>query len=120
MYGRLFTLTTIDDDSKVFAWGIEIVGDEDKPEDSEAVIYRKDPETGRTLFGVHDSAQAACDRWSGIVPLEISWEESYVPISAIASATPASSALSNGMGSWPADSGSDSLPCPVMSPAVTG
>ena len=71
MYGRLFTLVTIDDDSKIFAWGIEIVSEDD----NEAVIYRKDPATSRTLFGLHDSAQAACERWSGIVPLEICWED---------------------------------------------
>jgi hypothetical protein len=70
VYGRLFTLVTIDDDSQIFAWGIEIVSEDDL----EAVIYRKDPATSRTLFGLHDSAQAACDRWSGIVPLEICWE----------------------------------------------
>ncbi|MGH3876120.1 MAG: hypothetical protein ACRDSK_03690 [Actinophytocola sp.] len=71
MYGRLFTLVTIDDDSQIFAWGIEIVSEDDR----EAVIYRKDPATSRTLFGLHDSAQAACERWSGIVPLEICWED---------------------------------------------
>lgn len=96
MYGRLFTLVTIDDDSQVFAWGIEIVGDEGSPEDNEAVIYRKDPDTRRTLFGVHDSAQAACDRWSSIVPLEICWEESYVPSSAMAAAIAAMPESSTG------------------------
>jgi len=93
VYGRLFTLVTIDDDSQVFAWGIEIQTDDDL----EAVIYRKDPANGRTLFGLHDSAQAACDRWSSIVPLEIFWEESYAPpTSASDSATAASSAVSSG------------------------
>ena len=92
MYGRLFTLVTIDDDSKVFAWGIEI----DTEDDVEAVIYRKDPATGRTLFGVHDSAQAASDRWSSIVPVEVSWEESYRPSAASAVATSAMAASSSG------------------------
>lgn len=92
MYGRLFTLVTIDDDSKVFAWGLEI----ETGDDLEAIIYRKDPDTGRTLFGVHDSAQAAADRWSSIVPVEISWEESYVPSPASISATEASEVSSSG------------------------
>lgn len=91
MYGRLFTLVTIDDEKKVFAWGLEIVTD-----DLEAVIYRKDPDTGRTLFGVHDSAQAAADRWSSIVPVEVSWESSYTASLASSSATAASPASSSG------------------------
>ena len=84
MYGRLFTLVTIDDDSKVFAWGIEIDTEVAGVRDTEAVIYRKDPANGRTLFGLHDSAQAASDRWSSIVPVEVHWEESYLPIAASA------------------------------------
>ena len=93
MYGRLFTLVTIDDDSKIFAWGIEIVSEDD----NEAVIYRKDPVTCRTLFGVHDSAQAACERWSGIVPLEICWEdEDDYSINARDSATSAMPSSANG------------------------
>jgi hypothetical protein len=100
VFGRLFSLVTIDDDTKIFAWGIEIT----TSDDLEAVIYRKDPTTSRALFGVHDSAQAACDRWSGIVPLRISWDdedfptpddEDY-PMPASASPTEASSASPNG------------------------
>jgi hypothetical protein len=75
VYGRLFTLVTIDDDSNIFAWGIEIRS----ANDLEAVIYRKDPATGKTMFGLHDSAQAACDRWTSIVPLEIHWEDPETP-----------------------------------------
>jgi hypothetical protein len=93
VYGRLFTLVTIDDDSKVFAWGIEI----DTEDDVEAVIYRKDPATGRTLFGVHDSARAASDRWSSIVPVEVNWEgESYRPSAASAVPTSAIPESSSG------------------------
>lgn len=95
MYGRLFTLVTIDD-SKVFAWGIEIDTEVAGVRDTEAVIYRKDPANGRTLFGLHDSAQAASDRWSSIVPVEVHWEESYLPIPASSSATDASAASSSG------------------------
>ena len=96
MYGRLFTLVTIDDDSKIFAWGIEIDSEVDGVRDTEAIIYRKDPATGRTLFGLHDSAEAAADRWSSIVPVEVNWEESYSPSPASASATSAMPASSTG------------------------
>ncbi len=96
MHGQLFTLVTIDDDSKVFAWGIEIATSGEDGDDREAVIYRKDPATGKTLFGLHDSAQAASDRWSSIVPVEVRWEESYLPSAASASATAASCAASSG------------------------
>jgi hypothetical protein len=103
VFGRLFSLVTIDDDTKIFAWGIEIT----TSDDLEAVIYRKDPATSHALFGVHDSAQAACDRWSGIVPLRISWDdEDYAtpddedyqdyPMSASAPPTEASSASPSG------------------------
>jgi hypothetical protein len=94
VYGRLFTLVTIDDDSQIFAWGIEIVSEDDM----EAVIYRKDPTTSRTLFGLHDSAQAACERWSGIVPLEICWEDEEDGYSSAArdSATSAMPSSANG------------------------
>ena len=114
MYGRLFTLVTIDDESKVFAWGLEIVTDDDL----EAVIYRKDPDTGRTLFGVHDSAQAAAARWSGIVPVEVCWEESYVPIPASVSAIDASPESSIGsrprpLGTEPFTSSDSPQPCVV-------
>jgi hypothetical protein len=89
VYGRLFTLVTIDDDSKIFAWGIEIDTDVDGVRDTEAIIYRKDPATGQTLFGLHDSAESASDRWSSIVPVEVNWEDSYSRSSASAMATSA-------------------------------
>ncbi len=96
VYGRLFTLVTIDDDSQVFAWGIEIVGAVGSPPHTEAETYRTDPARPRTRCGVHDSAQAACDRWSSIVPLEICWEESYVPHPASDSAAVAIPEASSG------------------------
>jgi hypothetical protein len=92
MYGQLFTLVTVEDDSKIFAWGIEIATEDDL----EAVIYRKDPATARTLFGLHDSAQAACERWSSVVKLRIRWEESYLPSATSDSATSTSCESSSG------------------------
>jgi hypothetical protein len=70
MESALFTLVAAEDESKIFAFGISITDKSQK----EAVIYRRDPGSGQTMFGVHASAEAACLRYSMITPLEVVWQ----------------------------------------------
>ncbi|WP_433267066.1 hypothetical protein ACQPZF_00475 [Actinosynnema sp. CS-041913] len=70
MEANLFSLVSEADPTLVFAWGMEIVDDER----SAAVIYRRDPATGRGFVGQHDSAEAALRRWGRRVPLLLVWE----------------------------------------------
>jgi hypothetical protein len=71
MDARLFTLTSVDDERLIYAWGIEIVNGDD---DIEAVVYRRDPQTRRTMFGIHTSAEAALTRYQHFHPLALTWE----------------------------------------------
>lgn len=70
MEANLFSLVSQADPSRVFAWGMEVL-DDDR---TAAVIYRRDPDTGRSLVGRHDSAEAALRRWGRRVPLRLVWE----------------------------------------------
>jgi hypothetical protein len=75
MYGRLFTLTSAEDQNLIFAWGMEIIGTGER----EAVIYRRDPVTRQTLHAVHDSAEAALARYTGRPePMSLVWMD--VPV----------------------------------------
>jgi hypothetical protein len=73
MEGRLFTLVSKKHEGKVFAWGMEITS----PRETEAVIYRKNPVTKQTFFGVHTTADAALRRYSRIHELRLVWEDGY-------------------------------------------
>ena len=70
MDAKLFTLVNPADETQIFAWGMEITNDGD----TTAVIYRRDPDTGRYATGVHPSAEAALELWRRVVPLELLWE----------------------------------------------
>ena len=70
MHAQLFTLASATDPNQIFAWGIEITADDD----TEAVVYRRDPVTRHTMFGVHDSAEAALARYSHSRPLDLHWQ----------------------------------------------
>ena len=74
MEANLFSLVDATDRNRIFAWGMEIV-DEDR---SDAVVYRRDPETGRTFIGQHSSAESALNRYSRRVPLALVWEYEHV------------------------------------------
>ena len=63
-----FTLVSSEDHSKVFAYGLEI---RTGTKVDEAVTYRRDPQSGHTMFGVHTSAEAARGRFSMITPLDL-------------------------------------------------
>jgi len=68
---RLFALVNDAQDDKVFAWGMEIAS----PEESEAVIYRKDPVTKQLAFGVHETAEAALQLYGRLHELRLVWDE---------------------------------------------
>ena len=67
---NLFSLVDATDRRRIFAWGMEIV-DEDR---SDAVVYRRDPETGKTFIGQHTSAESALKRYGRRIPLALVWE----------------------------------------------
>ncbi len=67
MEAALFALVT--DEATLFAFGIEI-SDGDK---TEVVVYRRDPDTRRTMFGVHDSVERAVRHYSRMVPVDVLW-----------------------------------------------
>jgi hypothetical protein len=71
MEARVFCLTSADDETQVYAWGIEINNTED---DIEAVVYRRDPQTRRTTFGIHSSAEDALARYQRLFPMALSYE----------------------------------------------
>jgi len=75
MHAELFSLVDATNEAKVFAWGIEIVTSDDQ----EAVIYRRDPDSGQATFGKHLSAEAARARWSCVTPLRVVWESQRAP-----------------------------------------
>lgn len=75
MESALFALVSTEDESRIFAFGISII-DRSK---TEAVTYRRDPSSGQTMFGVHASAEAACQRYSMITPLELVWQTADDP-----------------------------------------
>ena len=71
MDGRLFTVVSAEDDRNIFAWGMEIA-DEDR---TEAITYRRNPITGKCLFGVYSSAENALRRYNKMAPMAIVWED---------------------------------------------
>jgi hypothetical protein len=71
MEGRLFTLVSKEYDDSVFAWGMEITS----PSETEAVVYRKNPVTKQTFFGVHATADAALRRYGRVHDLRLRWED---------------------------------------------
>jgi hypothetical protein len=70
MDAQLFTLVNAADPNQVFAWGMQITAGDDV----EAVVYRRDPITRRTMFGVHDSAEDALARYGTHRDLALQWE----------------------------------------------
>ncbi|MBB5958798.1 hypothetical protein FHS29_005407 [Saccharothrix tamanrassetensis] len=70
MEANLFSLVSEADPTRIFAWGMEIMDDER----TSAVVYRRDPDTGRGFVGQHESAEAALRRWGRRVPLLLVWE----------------------------------------------
>jgi hypothetical protein len=63
-----FCLVSAEDPDQVFAYGLDI----DLPSGRDVITFRRDT-NGRTVFGVHDSPEAARQRFSLTVPLELEW-----------------------------------------------
>ncbi|OLF12874.1 hypothetical protein BLA60_06315 [Actinophytocola xinjiangensis] len=76
MHASLFSLIPVDNPEQIFAWGMEIITSED-PETSETtrktIVYIHNSNDTGTL-AQHTSAEAACARWSQIVPVDIVWD----------------------------------------------
>jgi uncharacterized protein (UPF0548 family) len=64
-----FALVSAEDENLVFAYGLDI----DMPSGREVVTFRRDS-NGQSMFGVHQSVEAARRRFSAITPLELVWE----------------------------------------------
>jgi hypothetical protein len=66
-----FSLVSTESPGAVFAFGLEIVRD---GEPVEAVVYRREP-NGKSMFGVHQSAESAARRYSVVTPLMLQWHD---------------------------------------------
>ncbi|WP_460405262.1 hypothetical protein [Actinophytocola sediminis] len=64
-----FALVSIDDHSKIFAFGLDI----DLPAGREVITFRRESD-GRAMFGVHPSVETARRRFSTVTPLKLVWE----------------------------------------------
>jgi hypothetical protein len=76
MDAKLFTLVKAGDATQIFAWGMEISSDTG----TEAVVYRHDPDTGRSNTGVHGSAESALRIWRRIAPMDLVWEPTPIDV----------------------------------------
>ncbi|HEX2133397.1 MAG TPA: hypothetical protein VHH15_17755 [Actinophytocola sp.] len=64
-----FALVIAEDHDKVFAYGLDIALTSGR----EVITFRRDSD-GRSLFGTHQSAEAARRRFSSVTPLDLVWE----------------------------------------------
>lgn len=64
-----FSLVSAEDHDKVFAFGLDI----ELPSGREVITFRREAD-GRTAFGIHESPEAARQRFSRLVPLDLVWE----------------------------------------------
>lgn len=70
MEANLFSLVSATNPHQVFAYGMEILQDTR----TDVIVYRRDPDTGKTMIGRHPSAEAALRRYGKRVPLALRWE----------------------------------------------
>lgn len=75
MHASLFSLVVADDPDQVFAWGMEIASDgrQDDELTRTAILYIGSPDD-KGRISTHASAEAACKRWSMVVPLTLVWD----------------------------------------------
>lgn len=76
MHASLFSLVTTENPDRVFAWGMEITtakNAEGLEASRKAIVYIHHSDDKNTL-AQHTSAEAACSRWSQVVPLQIVWD----------------------------------------------
>jgi hypothetical protein len=64
-----FALVCAEDRTKIFAYGLDI----DLPSGRDVITFRRESD-GRNMFAVHQSVEAARQRFSVITPLELVWE----------------------------------------------
>ncbi|WP_162470764.1 hypothetical protein [Saccharothrix deserti] len=70
MEANLFSLVDQTDRNRIFAWGMEVI----EEETTNAITYRRDPDTGKTFIGQHASAESALNRYGRRVPLALVWD----------------------------------------------
>lgn len=76
MHAALFSLVPVGSPEAVFGWGMEIItydGQEEAEPNRQAVVYIG-LAGGKGNVAMHDSAEAACTRWSRVVPLDLVWD----------------------------------------------
>lgn len=71
MEANLFTLVNPSDHDQIFAFGMEIA----EEDSTTAVVYRRDPVSGRSMLGQHRSAESALARYGRRIPLALVWED---------------------------------------------
>ena len=64
-----FALISVEDRSKVVAYGLDI----DLPSGHDVITFRREP-GGQPTFSVHQSVERAQDRYNMLTPLELVWE----------------------------------------------
>ena len=77
---ELFSLVPTEDPNTVFAWGMEFSAEDGAEVKRVAMVHIGDPFDSGTSVGYHASAEAACARWSTVVPLDVFWESGGRPI----------------------------------------
>lgn len=76
MNATLFSLVVAENSDLIFGYGMEIVSysGRDEPNGTRRAIVYIDSPNGEGSISTHASAEAACRRWSTIVPLSIEWD----------------------------------------------
>ncbi|WP_367133707.1 hypothetical protein [Saccharothrix sp. HUAS TT1] len=98
MEANLFSLVDATDRNRIFAWGMEVI----EGDATSAIVYRRDPDTGRTFIGQHASAESALGRYGRRVPLALVWEyEDVLEAFGIGEVSGASPTTGPGAGSAP-------------------
>lgn len=70
MEAKLFTLVNAENEDQIVAWGMQV----SDAERTEAVIYHRDPDTGKSLTGTHECAEKALALWGMVAPMRLRWE----------------------------------------------
>jgi hypothetical protein len=62
-------LVAADNELAVFAYGIEIFDGDD----TDVLVYRRDPDTKKTMYGQFNSVHRALKVYSRLMPLRLLW-----------------------------------------------
>lgn len=74
MNATLFSLVVAENPDLVFGYGMEIVSSRETPDETRKAIVYIGSRNGEGNISTHVSAEAACKRWSIVVPLSIEWD----------------------------------------------